>query len=282
MSDAPLKSYEFRREREPAWRELETPAREGREVRRAPPLRGRPRAAPRAPPRGALEPLRRARHLARPQRGRLPRGPLRRAPTAWSTPRDGPSSRPWAPSSACASPRAVRAHAGPLLLAVLATLLGTGAGWALCAADSERYYAFVPVRARGRARPRRHDRVPPRHASTATSTARAPSPSSRRSCSRTTPRSGSSASRSASSPASRPSSCSSRTGSCSAPSPGSTTRAACPSTSGAGCSRTASRSSRPSCSAAARGSSSRATSSSRVVSAGSRAWPSTAARRASS
>jgi uncharacterized membrane protein SpoIIM required for sporulation len=40
-------------------------------------------------------------------------------------------------------PRTVRAQSGAVLLALGTVLLGVVAGWMLCAADSERYYAFV-------------------------------------------------------------------------------------------------------------------------------------------
>ncbi len=143
MSDVPLKSYEFRREREPAWRELEAllgktdrsdvRSLSATDLARLPVLH-----------RAALSSLSVARAIS-----------LDRNVVAYL---EGLCARAYGVVYAARRPvfeavgaflrvrfpRAVRANRGPLLLAVLAMLLGTGAGWALCAADSERYYAFVP------------------------------------------------------------------------------------------------------------------------------------------
>ena len=148
MSDAPLKSYEFRREREPAWRELETllAKAERSDVRR---LSASDLARLPVLHRAALSSLSVARAIS-----------LDRNVVAYL---EGLCVRAYGVVYAARRPvfeavgaflrvrfpRAVRANAGPLLLAVLATLLGTGAGWALCAADSERYYAFVPYELAG-------------------------------------------------------------------------------------------------------------------------------------
>ncbi len=143
MSDAPLKSYEFRREREPAWRELE--ALLGRSERSdVTQLSATDLARLPVLHRAALSSLSVARAIS-----------LDRNVVAYL---EGLCARAYGVVYAARRPvleavldflrtrlpRAVRAHRGPLLFAFVAMLLGLGAGWALCATDPERYYAFVP------------------------------------------------------------------------------------------------------------------------------------------
>ncbi len=142
MSDAPLKSYEFRREREPAWRELESllAKAERSDVRR---LSATDLARLPVLHRAALSSLSVARAIS-----------LDRNVVAYL---EGLCTRAYGVVYAARRPlfeavghflrvrfpRAVRAHRAPILLAALAMVLGTVAGWVLCATEPERFYAFV-------------------------------------------------------------------------------------------------------------------------------------------
>jgi uncharacterized membrane protein SpoIIM required for sporulation len=142
MSDAPLKSFEFRRERQASWLELE------RLVDRA--QRSDVRSLPAADLarlpllyRAALSSLSVARSISLDRNvieyleGLCARahacvyGVRRRLPDALG---DFFLRR---------FPCVVRAQAGAVALALGTVLMGIAAGWFLCAADSERYYAFV-------------------------------------------------------------------------------------------------------------------------------------------
>ena len=148
MSDVPLKSYEFRREREPAWRELEgLLSRSERSDIRS--LSATDLARLPVLHRAALSSLSVARAIS-----------IDRNVVAYL---EGLCTRAYGVVYAARRPvleavghflrvrfpRAVRAHRGPLLLAALAMVLGAVAGWALCAADPERFYAFVPEQLAG-------------------------------------------------------------------------------------------------------------------------------------
>lgn len=142
MSDIPLKSFEFRRERQASWLELERLVERAErsnvtklsasELSRLPPLY-----------RAALSSLSVARAISLDRNvveyleGLCARahgcvyGVRRRLPDALGE------------FFARRFPRTVRAHSRGVLFALAIVLLGIAAGWSLCAADPERYYAFV-------------------------------------------------------------------------------------------------------------------------------------------